>query len=172
MGGQGYRHNFMMFLCGSWTIGNLLRETLTTKSNFEVAERHLMQSWLIAPAYITIASGMSPRATQINRSRRSQQHPLRLCDNDTPSGFEANLSFASQIKRHKTCRKSETCQILKNGEVFLYDKLIEQHATNIVQTNVDHWQKFPDFMKSLARRKMATEILDSISTKPSPSKIV
>lgn len=156
LGGQGYKHNFVMFLAGGATIGNLLRACLLEDSTYDAAVARLTRAWLISPAYITVACGSTSRAMQITRSRMRQLHPLTLkvMGQRGNSAQQKKVQF-TQIAEEDIWHHDEC------GNVRIHHKVIARHASVIVQANIDHWQKFPDFMTSLSRQSTAQRLLSN-----------
>jgi hypothetical protein len=167
LGGQGYRYNFLMFLAGGWTIGNLLRHALERDDSFEAAERRLTRSWLIAPAFITLASGRGAHATQITRERMRALHPLRLKHDGAEAGGRSRTVGGAANSSSVEAPPGDdnvTWGRDHHGNVVLHDACIQTQTACIAQANIDHWQRFPDFMSSLARRTLATTIVAAGST--------
>ena len=153
LGGQGYKHNFVMFMVGGATIGNLLRDCLLEESTYDAAVARLMSTWLIAPAYVTIACGVTSRAIQITRSRMQHLHPLSLMG---PRGSTGQKQVLFTQVAEEDVWQHDGC-----GNVRIHHKFIARHASAIVQANIDHWQKFPDFMTSLSRQSTAQRLLSN-----------
>lgn len=182
---QSYKHNFIAFVAGGWTIGQLIRKSLVTDHNYKQAVERLEHSWLIAPAYITISSSnvnisvnktdlkggsMTKRsiAVQLTRGRLCSLNPLNLCvdaklEKDVFGGASITSFYPGSFKS-PVCNRE---QVIKNiddettwkygqdGKMVIESSKIRRRMPFLIQANVDHWHRFPDFMNSISRIDVA-----------------
>jgi len=148
IGGQAYKHNFAMFLLGGYTIGNLLRTCVLNDDSYQAAVERVCSEWLIAPAYITVVSGTAVQAIQVTRSRLRHLHPVELKDDGTIDDDDDS----NDVWDHS------------GDQVRIVRRNIRSAVPWIIQANIDHWHKFPDFMHSLPRQALASKHLRTLRT--------
>jgi len=77
--GDSPMENLTNAITGSWPIGFLLREVLTSPdSSFEKARANLTNSALIAPVYFTMAGSHRHAGCIITRNRKTEENPIDL----------------------------------------------------------------------------------------------
>ncbi|VBB18342.1 hypothetical protein YASMINEVIRUS_805 [Yasminevirus sp. GU-2018] len=114
--------NFSNSINGAWPIGFLIRHLLETESSYSAIKKHLTNSRLISPCYITLSGNRKSRAVIINRSREDSDSVERIgenvgdyivqtnIDNSKLSENVPNIVYSKQrVGLTKRCMKDYEC---------------------------------------------------------------